>query len=178
MSGSIVEKSLQGVFEYRTRLSTGKYPDEHITMMGVGPCQWEETLDEDGQLHSYFDRPSLIGRDLTTGDVLFQAWHQAGDFHRTADDPAIIYGYDGQFRQEQYWVNGVQHRDEKYGPASFEIDLQTNVVVWETYYRMGKNERRHGPAHICRDSDGTVYDEEFIGFEGRLMPLSPDPSIV
>lgn len=113
--------------------------------------------------------------DNTT--VIKYAW--SGVNHRDEEDgPAILtrHNISGVALQEQYWRNGVLHRE--HGPASVERGAD-GTVIFEAWYRDGDMHRdpAEGPAFIWRaGEDGITREEFYVG--GVLLNASLGPAII
>ena len=80
--------------------------------------------------------------------------------------PAIIYYKDGKIIREEFWKNGLIHRD---GDCPAVIAYEDGKIIYEGFW---KNDQRHRdgdyPAIICYE-DGKIIckefwkNEEFIG---------------
>jgi hypothetical protein len=101
------------------------------------------TYDENGQFHSYNDRPSHIHIDET------KEWHFHGLLHRENDLPAVEYdsGY------KAWYKFGKRHRDND-KPA------RTAENGWMEFYVDDKLHRdmNLGPAVICLDGTKVYYE--------------------
>jgi len=127
------------------------------------------TLDENGQLHSFDGKPSLV---LADGQ---QIWHEHGVISRK-NSPAVISN-----EVEGWWENGLPHKDGgpaiKYKNGGYEywrnglLDNGSGSAVYrkidddgiETteYWAKGKLHRVGGPAIIINDN-GEITERYYV----------------
>ena len=70
---------------------------------------YEEVRDEDMEVHSYEDKPSVteFNRD---GSVYYQKWYNHGSLHRLLKPAFVLYYPSGKVRQQLWANNGVFSR--------------------------------------------------------------------
>ena len=122
--------------------------------------------DDDGNLHSYDDKPACRHGDGS------EHWYKHGKLHRD-NGPAII----NPRRGEIWYQNGEMHRDD--GPA---IDYsQRGVRMW---YHHGKLHRLDGPAVINENKNlkeywiyGVQYRKNEFTFWATILQNNVEKSI-
>lgn len=122
---------------------------------------WEITINDERDWQSFLDRPAIIARDLKEPDkILFRAWCDNGKLSRVNDMPAVTLT-DGESYLEEWWQNGLVHRDEINGAAEIEIDIEKDIVTWEKWCQNGKPGRTSGSYLTRRAPETGEIESEY-----------------
>lgn len=114
---------------------------------------------KNGMFHREVDKPAFMRSSLGGGLRQFEtSFYYEDKLHRLGDQPALhkaIYKDGGvvQSWDEQYWVDGFEHRDGD-KPA---IILQTSELSLHKYFINGKYHRDNGQPAVTVHTEGNVY---------------------
>jgi len=124
-----------------------------------GVVAYEKWRNQNGEYHRPTDDPAITIRCLETSKILEKRYYQNGRLSRK-DKPAVIIKSDSYLTKE-WWLNGLEHRDESDGPSMREVYLPSGLIVAERWMQQGIANRNDGPQNIRREPDNgiTVYEE-------------------
>lgn len=124
----------------------------------------------------YEEHYEVTVRHFENGAVEAVSWTQNGKLHRIGGPTTSLYDTKGQLIMESWGKNGEFHRAPEDGPAFYQIDSKTRVVVYEAYFWEGKPHRIGGPAKISRSRNtGAVTVERF--YENGVRRPRPKPIV-
>ena len=118
------------------------------------------------------DIPSLEISDIATGHIYYQQYRELGKAHRLGAAAIIL--DDGTFIREEFWENGVEHRES--GPQMIVSDKRDGFVYEEIYRSRGEFHRIGQPARIKFDEETRLLEYEFFYENGQMINL-PQSSI-
>lgn len=117
-----------------------------------------ESRDADGQLHAPFDEPAVKVMSADGLETLRLFHYHHGKLHRL-DKPAVWISSDNVFIIEQWYKNGLEHRDPNIGPSHLETYIPNGCRTIEEYRTRGELHRIDGPAETRRNVANIMFME-------------------
>lgn len=123
---------------------------------------------EEWRLDGVLDRPhgpAVVVTNTDNGEVVQEGWYSGGKLHRDPKNgPAWM--LNKASLHQKWYVDGELHRED--GPATFEKDNETGLVIEEGWVMRGTAHREGGAASIFRCEITGVMTQEYWRDHGKL----------
>ncbi|MEQ8328095.1 MAG: hypothetical protein RIE84_11285 [Parvibaculum sp.] len=134
-------------------------------------CEIEEWT-RHGKIRDRHNGPAVTIRDKKSGEVLEEQYVVDGQLQRVGG-PAVVRIENGQ-RREKIYQQGSLHNPD--GPSETVTDLETGIVVEETWHLQGLEHRTDGPAFTMRHPQTGVVLVERWSLYGVIERGDDGPS--